>query len=499
MASTKGKSTGSFRRSYAARFCLSDHFDDRINPLHLTITKTEASYLQRSTDDDTFMCALRVKREGESELQFNSVTPVSQVQTHSTVASSLALAEDIIVCVWALDRNLPLTPSPRSDYLNHRPLSIDGDSSDDDFIDERFPIDLKCTERFLSHYNVSENGTLFVRAIQMFPLKKAIFSVSNFETYEWLQGDDFTDGLLDEICNHEILVRQNDVLLAPYPQSFLDNSEFKSEWYFNFKAIACAPFQMGVMTQETEIIIFFEKALTSLPSDHRHLSGSHLEQYVDMQSSFKMSNFCRSLSLDSSDIIGGVEATSSFQDFFLSSASVIQQMIHWKKIIFRDENFDYLDFTSVVGMPKKLMLQYGVLNGTLMKICLYPRELCAEVNEDDARRYLKEQKPKQKYVKVQRLSRNLDETEMVFISSILLFNLQKGPPVIRSPLLILEKPTFPRGNGETEVDIKHKLSRSVSSSVPHAADVEVVIISSPSYTPKANHVESLHKYFQIPR
>ena len=438
MASTKGRSTGSFRRSYAARFCLSDHFDDRINPLHLTITKTEASYLQRSTDDDTFMCALRVKREGESELQFNSVTPVSQVQTHSTVASSLALAEDIIVCVWALDRNLPLTPSPRSDYLNHRPLSIDGDSSDDDFIDERFPIDLKCTERFLSHYNVSENGTLFVRAIQMFPLKKAIFSVSNFETYEWLQGDDFTDGLLDEICNHEILVRQNDVLLAPYPQSFLDNSEFKSEWYFNFKAIACAPFQMGVMTQETEIIIFFEKALTSLPSDHRHLSGSHLEQYVDMQSSFKMSNFCRSLSLDSSDIIGGVEATSSFQDFFLSSASVIQQMIHWKKIIFRDENFDYLDFTSVVGMPKKLMLQYGVLNGTLMKICLYPRELCAEVNEDDARRYLKEQKPKQKYVKVQRLSRNLDETEMVFISSILLFNLQKGPPVIRSPLLILE-------------------------------------------------------------
>ena len=62
-----------------------------------------------------------------------------------------------------------------------------------------------------------------------------------------------------------------------------------------------------------------------------------------------------------------------------------------------------------------------------------------------------------------------------------------------------QKPTFPRGNGETEVDIKHKLSRSVSSSVPHAADVEVVIISSPSYTPKANHVESLHKYFQIPR
>ncbi|GFS08955.1 transposon Ty3-G Gag-Pol polyprotein [Elysia marginata] len=499
MACNKGKITGSFRRSYAARLCVSADFDERINPLHLTVSKNEASCLQRSTDDDTFMCALRVKREGESDMNTNvGMTPVSN-EAHSTVAPSLALAEDIIVCVWALDRKPPMTPSPRSDYLNHRPLSIDGDSSDDDFSDDRFPLDFKCTEKFLNHYNIIGNSNYYIRAIQTFPLNKAVFSVSNFELYEWLQGDDFREGLLDELCNHEILVRQNDVLLAPYPESFLDNTHFKTEWYFQFKAIACAPFQIGVMTQEAEIIIFFEKSITSLPSDHRHLSGSHLEQYVEMQSSVLMSQFCLSLSKESSDVIGGVEGACSFQDFFLSSASVIQQMIHWEKIIFRDENFDYLDFTSVVGMPKKLMMQYGVMNGTLMKICLYPGELYDEVNEDDARRYRKEQKPKQKYVKVQRLSRNLDETQMVFISSILLFNLQKGPPVIRSPLLILEKPTFPRVNSETEIDGRHKLSRSVSSSVPYANDVSITIISSPSYTPKANHVESLHKYFQIPR
>ena len=443
MTSSKGKATGSFRRSYAARLSAVENFDDWINPLHLTISKSEASLLQRSTDDDAFMCALRTKRESDSDSQVSSsaMTPVSQPfekKSHSTVAVSLALVEDIIVCVWALNRKMPMTPSPRSDYLNHRPLSIDGDSSDEDLSDDRFPIDLKCTERFLSHYNIAGNSTFYIRAIQMFPLNKAIFSVSDIETYEWLQGEDFTDGLLDEICSHEILVRQNDVLLAPYPQSFLDNSQFEREWYFNFKVIACAPFQIGVMTQETEIIIFFEKSFASLPSDHRHLSGPHLEQYVDMHSSVLMSNFCRGLSMDATDKAGAAESTNSFQDFFLSSASVIQQMIHWKKIIYRDENFDNLDFTSVLGMPKKLMVQYGVYNGTLMKICLYPRELCAEVNEDDARRYLKEQKPKQKYVKVQRLSRNLDETEMVFISSVLLFNLQKGPPVIRSPLLILE-------------------------------------------------------------
>ncbi|GFO27941.1 peroxisome assembly factor 2-like [Plakobranchus ocellatus] len=497
--------TGNFRRSYQARLCVTTDFDPRINPLHLTISKTDAAFLQRSTDDDTFMCALRVKREGESDIQTNasSFTPVShfpQEKSHSTVASSLVLAEDIIVCVWALDRTVPMTPSPRSDYLNHRPLSIDGDSSsDDDFTEDKFPLDLKCSDKFLNHYNIFENGTFYIRAVQTFPLNKAIFSVSDIETYEWLQEEDFTNGLLDELCNHEILVRQNDVLLAPFPQSFINNSSFCRTWYFNFKAIACAPFQIGVMTEETEIIIFFEKAITSLPADHRHLSGPHLEQYMDMQSSVLMSNFCRSLSSGSGEMVSSVDATDGFPHFFLSSASVIQQMIHWKKILFHDENFDSLDLTSVLGMPMKLMMQYGILNGSLMKICLYPRELCAEVNEDDARRYLKEEKPKQKYVKVQRLSRTLDETEMVFISSILLFNLQKGPPVIRSPLLILEKPVLPRGIGETEIDVKHKLSRSVSTTVPYAADVSITIISSPSYTPKANHVESLNKYFQIPR
>ncbi|XP_005103774.1 peroxisome assembly factor 2 [Aplysia californica] len=516
MAASTKKGIGKFRRSYAARLIVLKEFERRINPLHLLISTNDAPMLKKTNDDNTFVCAIRVKRDAPFSLNsnVNSVvsspsgsSPSSSADSRSSVkpavSASIVSSEDIIVCVSAKDVSPFQEESPKDSWNSSHSLSIDDDSSDDDLNSDPEPlIKLYCTELFTSHYDVNASNVLYIRGIEVFPLTKAVFSVSDEDAYEWVRQDKFSAGLLKEICNHDLLIRQNDALLAPFPELFLADDNFHPSWFFSVKAIACAPFQMGLITATTEIIIYFEKAITRLPSDHRHLSGSHLDQYVDLHSSkLLMSDFCRSMSGESSDDQGifGKESDVSFNNFFLSSALVIQQGIHWSKILLQNEDSAILDLTSVLGMPKKLLRQYGILNGTIVKIALYPRDLLGENTVEDAQKFLKQEKPIQKYVKVQCLTKKLDESDNVFISSILLFNLQKGPPIVKSPLLIIEKPYNPLSNSGSNIDFKQKLSRSVSTSVPFATEVHITIISSPSYTPKANHVESLNKYFQIPR
>ncbi|CAG5127053.1 unnamed protein product [Candidula unifasciata] len=518
MASQKKKSgrkgIGHFRRSYEATLREDDDVDNRINSLHLIVSPRNAVYLKNPDDDNTFICAIRVKRDTVAPEPPNSqmLSPTSETSsqtsgstasTRPALATSVVQSDDIIVCVWAQDSPTLLTPPPK--YRTSPSLSIDGDSEDEDAIDgfeEDSSIVLQCTSRFLSHYNVAVTDTFYIRGIEMFPLTKAIFSISSEDAYTWLQQDTFSQGLLEEICNHNLLVRQNDVLLAPYPRLFLEDENFRPSWYFHIKAISCVPFQIGLMTQTTEIIIFYEKALTHLPSDHRHLSGNHLDNYVDlMQSKFLLSDFCRTQSIENDNESSLFTNTESLltSDIFPSSALVIQQVIHWRKVLLKDEDFETLDLTSVLGMPKKLMRKHGILNGAIVKIVLYPKELLEEVNVDDAKTYIKQANLRHKFVKVHSLSRRLDDTDRVFISSMLLFNLQESPPVNRSPLLIIEKPTIPRMDSETDIDVKPKTSHSLTVTIPVASEMQFMIISSPCYTLRANHTQSLNKYFQIPR
>ncbi|KAH9499607.1 peroxisomal assembly protein [Bulinus truncatus] len=492
---------GTFRRSYAASITVTKNTIPRINDLHLKIPSNYAGLLGKSLVDEPIICALRVTREPKSSLGSSS-TPVSSNSSPSStnepdVATSVVMAEDIIVCIWITD-DLPNLENQKSLKRDDSfSLSIDGDSGDDECDEnEIITITLFSTETFLKYYNVSTDESFYVRAVETFPLKKAIFSVSSKETYEWLQKDEFSKGLMNEICKHDLLVRQNDIFLAPFPELFLNDAGFKRSWFFNIKAIACTPFQIGLITASTEIIIYFEKAITHLPQNHRHLSGTQIEQYADLH---YLSEFLKPLSSqDEDENIFNSKNPESFNDFFLCNAFVIQQKIHWKKVLFQDENIDSIDLTTVLGMPRKLMKEHKIFNGTILKISLSQQDLLGEVQHDDVKNFILTEKPKQKFVKVQALCKKLDESSVLFISSILLFNLQKGPPVIKSPLLIIEKPSVPRVNSESDLD-KPTISRSVSLQIPFASEVHIDIISSPSYPPQAKHEESLKKYFQIPR
>lgn len=457
---------GTFKRSYPARLILKENgFSEvKMNPLNLMISPEDAPCVKKASDDDTFVCAVHVKRQNDALMNSyeHAVSPAMS-STSASLASSEAsspahkhnkktgltnftLSEDLIVCVW-VDPSDSDNTSQRSFSLD-RSISIDDDDdSSDNSSDDTQCLQLHCTNKFLSHYSLTVNDNIYIRAINVYPLHKAIFSVSDEEFYKWLQLGKFSAGLLKEICTHDLLVTQNDVLLAPFPEIFLQDENFRRSWYFHIKAIACAPLKMGLITAETEIVIYFEKAISRLPSDHRHLSGSHLDQYVDLHTSTTLhtssnvmfSDFCRTLSTDSLD---STFKSSEPEDdsFFLSSAFVIQQKIHWKKVLYHDENFETLDLTTVLGMPKKIMQQNRILNGTILKIALFPGDGFGNPSQSlaDAKSFLRKEKPKQKFVKVQCLSSKLDESDVVFLSSMLLFNLQKGPPIIKSPLLIIE-------------------------------------------------------------
>ena len=356
------------RIGYISQLVVSERTDKHINPLHLVISKDFAPCFVDKYDDDFFVCALRVERcdisppssqqSPSSSIEINNRCSIDSVDVPENPDPVQATCnfwskEDIAVCVWALD-----IPSDFNFRLHN------------DFDTTNFEITLYCTSRFLSHYNLHSSTDVFIRPLQVFPISKAIFSVSNVDAYDWLQKEKFSKGLQSMICNNDMLVVQNDVLLSPYPDLFLEDVDFRQDFFFNIKSIACAPFILGVMHSSTEIIVYFEDEGQRLSSNHCHLSSSNLDKYC--QGELYVSEFCRSLSSESVD--GTFEDTSngSMKNVILN-ACVIQQERDWCTVL---SNIDKVDLNTIVGMPRKLMLQYGLSDGVLLDVSLVETISC---------------------------------------------------------------------------------------------------------------------------
>ena len=346
------------RRGYSAQFVVKPPSDNRINPLHLTVSKTNAELLKKKTDDDTFFCALRIGRSEKSPSPSSLGSPTKSKEGEYSelpespspvqATSSFWSAEDIAVCVWAQDDCGDVLLSPDDECENSDP-----------------DIPLFCTNDFLTHYNLKDCAEVFIRPLQVYPISKAVFTVSDAEAYEWLQRETFSTGLLQTICDHDILVVQNDILLSPYPDLFLKDKEFHRSWFFSVKAIACTPFLFGLMSSSTEIIICFEDTAERLPSDHGHLNHINLDKYVS--GTLYVSDFCRSLSADSTDGIFQKDSDGGEADTMLFNACVIQQERNWRIILGSADN---IDLNTIIGIPRQLMMQHGLFEGSLLKICL---------------------------------------------------------------------------------------------------------------------------------
>ncbi|XP_070180023.1 peroxisomal ATPase PEX6-like [Littorina saxatilis] len=302
---------------------------------------------------------------------------------------------------------------------------------------------------------------------------------------------------------HDILVVQNDTLLSPFPDMFLEDKDFHMSWYYKIRAIACAPFLLGLMSSNTEIIICFEEETTRLPSaDHGHLTASNLDKYVAGE--LYVSDFCRSLSVDSSgDGTFQREISMSPVDTVIFNACVIQQERNWRSIL---SCVDDVDLNTIIGIPRRMMLHHGLFDGSLLKISLVERldssspDLVALARTATSKTDAAGQPVKEKFVRVKCLSKQLSLTSNVFISSILLFNLQAGPPINMAPVLRAEKSK----SGVDEIDAagdqrSGSQSRSLCTSISFATEMHVKIVNSPCYSPKCSYTEALKKHFSVSR
>ncbi|XP_076463713.1 peroxisomal ATPase PEX6-like [Babylonia areolata] len=477
------------RRGYSAQFVVKKPSDARINPLHLTVSRCSAELLKKEADDDTFVCALRIGRSEKSPSPSAGQSPSkskedfldlpdSPVPVQAT--SSFWSAEDIAVCVWA------------SDDCDDVLLSPD---------DGEVEMTLFCSSEFLTHYNLKECIEVFIRPLQVYPISKAVFTVSDPDAYEWLQREKFSTGLLQTICEHDILVVQNDSLLSPYPDIFLQDKNFHRSWFFRIKAIACAPFLLGLMSSNTEIIICFEEETQRLPSDHGHLTSSSLDKYVS--GTLYVSDFCRSLSVDSGDGIFSKDSSQSPVDAMTFNVCVIQQERNWRVVL---SNADNVDLNTIIGIPRKLMLQYGLFDGSLLKISLVVWNTSDNSSPDIVALASKGasggsvELGKEKFVRVKSLSKQLSNTSNVFVSSILLFNMQSGPPINMAPVIMAQKSTFTEEEtGVPGAQQTSSQSRSLATSILQASEVHVAIVNSPSYSPKCSYTEALRKHFSTAR
>ncbi|EDV24087.1 uncharacterized protein TRIADDRAFT_57218 [Trichoplax adhaerens] len=125
------------------------------------------------------------------------------------------------------------------------------------------------TDFFLNHYNINREKSVVLQSVQPLPLQKVILTTSHEHTYDIIINSDFLSSLLEVLRSYRVLVRKNDVLLAPV----IENDELSittggHHVYLNIKCLDCQPFVQGLLTPQTEIVIVnaTNTASSSVPS-----------------------------------------------------------------------------------------------------------------------------------------------------------------------------------------------------------------------------------------
>ena len=117
-------------------------------------------------------------------------------------------------------------------------------------------LSLFVTEFFLNHYHIDKEQPVFLQYVPPLPLEKIILTTCDVRTYDNIVNSDFLPGLLEVIRSYSVLIRKNDVLLAPV----MENDELYMTTgghhvYLNINCLDCQPFSQGLITSNTEIMI----------------------------------------------------------------------------------------------------------------------------------------------------------------------------------------------------------------------------------------------------
>ncbi|XP_071080015.1 peroxisomal ATPase PEX6-like [Haliotis cracherodii] len=498
----------------AARLGPNDH------PLHLFVSREDANDLHIADDTTCVIAALSVRHQLKNEVSGLNLSMSSGLESPSpSVSGEVKLppysdnvcyrfSSEILTYVWVHD---PLLLDLST------PLLADTADDEEELNHEKRPR-LLCSDDFLDHYKLSLSDVVYFRQVHLFPLRKVVIAVSDKEAYTWLRNNKFSNGIITEIIQHEVVAKKDQDFLAPYPPLFLEDNTFQCTWFSTMKVVECTPLHQGIVTVNTEIVLFFDEFTNQTIVDRRkRLSTATIEHLISKPDNLYVSDFCRSISTVSNQTdrsrhtSGSASSLESSSVLITFNSFVVEQDRQWRKILGKD-----LERTSdphnFIGIPKKLMLQHGLFEGSILKVSLSDSVNCESEdpmslvgsygrhgNDPVTSPVLESRKlPKQKAVTVKCLARHLSGSEKVFISALLWFNLHSAPPLTEDPVLVCEK--LSDDSIESDVDEgSHSLSSSLDTSLPVASEIHISIINSPNYSPRMNYTEALKKYFQVAR
>ncbi|XP_060605867.1 uncharacterized protein LOC132758309 [Ruditapes philippinarum] len=420
------------------------------HPLHLIISRKSASSLGISADDNQIYLSLWTN------------TKVSQeIMTHPPGKSQGCIFQRML----SNSQNFPEILVPESDEGNVDVEDMTTGLDIEVFVTVRvrnedveesseYDITLTCSQQFLTHYNI-ENTTVFVRPVKLYPVSNVVLGVSSHETFQWLTNKKFCSRLLLEIQSNSVLIRTKDVFLSSYG-NFLEDPDFKRNFYFDIFVLECSPVQQGLITSKTEFVLTY---LGDLAAEQEHFK-SKMESLVSnprqgdrmITGPFKdilMSDFSFAVNpnylspeidLDEPDSMPSFKKkANAIQNWKKKSRSeivghfeyeVVPQQPLFRRMLWREEKVQNFDPLYFVGMSRKQMIKEGLFDSSYVLISPeYYNDDC-----DDDKTYSRIER----LCMVRCLGKEYDKSRRLFISPLCLFNMQNKPP-IELPISLIMK------------------------------------------------------------
>lgn len=412
---------------------------DRIHPLHLLLSEKDAKKLNvPSGETVSFLSVTAKKFEIDSS---NPNTPFqSEVDTppkdskhdsysffpspskskrKSLIESYTSDTEDvdIIACTWVDDDMLKEILMFTGEIDEENDTNADDDNPDDD-------IPVYCSPDFLSHYQISPDENIYVKVTNIYPIEKLVIGVTDFSTFKWLKKAKFSTGLLTEVCSHEILIRSNDIFLASYPKMFLEDPSFRTSMYFDMHVLESCPLKTGKLTLNTQLVISLVE--DSDDEDNLAVKLQSPTRTTKSRDHFLISDFCQALKPDvlalNAKTIGLSHVQRSFSSSQIFGYEIIQQHASWKKLFSKTQRKHTFDPLYVIGMSKQTMIHNGFFEESIV-----------EVSMGDSFNYPESATLSSRLAQVKCVLEESEGFSKVFISPLLLFNLQNCSPSRHEP------------------------------------------------------------------
>ncbi|VDI35901.1 peroxisomal ATPase PEX6-like [Mytilus galloprovincialis] len=466
-------------------------FGDDSHPLHLIITENHARRLDIEEDNFSFV-TLAGKRCFEADIgRDSSLSFSSPNSTHSSKTNLSSPSHpyppsstnpdqndsfsqynpdqlDITACVKIIDREHPISTQVEADFPEI----------------SSYCVVVTCSLQFLSHYQISVDDDFFVRKITVFQLQKVVIGVAEEKTFEWLNKIKFDQWLQTKVCQHPVLVRTNDIFLASYPEEdSLTEAKFDPAYFFDMIILEACPLRQGIITVNTEIIFSYSKEKDEIFEPiHLEMPGKRPKSNGLDTTNYFVSDFCQPLIPDSLKLNAktiGVQKLSASGSLPSFDVEVVQQEVLWRKLLNTPQRDITFDPMNIIGMTKNTMLHNGFFEESLVKVSFESNSKIENVHY--------------RIGLVKCVSDTVEKTNKVFVSPLLVFNLQKThyKHGHKTPLIIEKYHCDGEKFGTA--------SSSWSTAIPVATEVHMSVVNSPYYHVKGVHTEAVKAFFQVPR